>query len=83
MPNVVTPEGATYYDMPPLERASAFAEQVTLSFLAGGAIALLGVCVGAFLRIRPRRSSATSAPECLPIDACAESKADTELATAS
>jgi len=69
--------------MPPLERASAFAEQVTLSFLAGGAIALLGVCVGAFLRIRPRRSSATSAPECLPIDACAESKADTELATAS
>jgi drug/metabolite transporter (DMT)-like permease len=50
------------------------AEQVSLSFLVGGAIALAGVCVGAFLRIRPRRSSAISLPECLPIDACAESE---------
>ena len=46
-------------------------------FLVGGAIALVGVYVGAFLNIRPRRSSATSAPECLPIDACAPSEADT------
>ena len=49
-------------------------EQVSLSFLVGGAIALAGVYVGAFLKIRPRRSSATSLPECLPIDACAESE---------
>jgi drug/metabolite transporter (DMT)-like permease len=61
--------------------AALIAEQVTISFLAGGAIALLGVYVGAFLKIRPRRSSATSAPECLPIDACAESKADRPLRT--
>ncbi len=49
-----------------------FAEKVSLSLLLGGAIALGGVFVGAFLRVRPRRSSATSLPECLPIDACAE-----------
>jgi drug/metabolite transporter (DMT)-like permease len=61
--------------------AALIAEQVSLWFLVGGAIALAGVYVGAFLKIRPRRSSATSAPECLPIDACAESEADTELAT--
>jgi drug/metabolite transporter (DMT)-like permease len=47
-------------------------ERVSSSFLIGGAVALLGVYVGAFLHIRPRRSSATSLPECLPIDACAE-----------
>jgi drug/metabolite transporter (DMT)-like permease len=61
--------------------AALIAEQVSLWFLVGGAIALAGVYVGAFLKIRPRRSSATSAPECLPIDACAESEADTKLAT--
>lgn len=47
-------------------------EQVSPSFLVGGAIALVGVYVGAFFRIRPHRASATSLPECLPIDACAE-----------
>ncbi len=47
-------------------------ESISPSFLLGGAIALGGVYVGAFLRIRPHRSSATSLPECLPIDACAE-----------
>jgi drug/metabolite transporter (DMT)-like permease len=47
-------------------------ERVSSSFLIGGAVALLGVYVGAFLHIRPRRSSATSLPECMPIDACAE-----------
>jgi hypothetical protein len=61
--------------------AALITEQVSLWFLVGGAIALAGVYVGAFLNIRPRRSSATSAPECLPIDACAGSEADTELAT--
>jgi len=52
--------------------AVLIAEEVSLSFLLGGAIALGGVYVGAFLRIRPRRSSATSLPECLPVDACAD-----------
>lgn len=47
-------------------------EQVTASFLVGGALVLAGVYVGAFLKVRPRRSSATSLPECLPIDAAAE-----------
>jgi drug/metabolite transporter (DMT)-like permease len=44
------------------------------SFVAGGAVMLLGVYVGAF-QARPHRSSATSAPECLPIDECAEATA--------
>lgn len=51
--------------------AALFGERISASFLAGGAIILVGVYVGAFHRIRPRRSSATSLPECLPIDACA------------
>lgn len=46
-------------------------EQVTPSFLAGGLVVLIGVYVGAFLK-RPHRTSASSLPECLPIDACAE-----------
>jgi len=52
--------------------AALLSEVISPSFLAGGAIALVGVYVGAFLKIRPQRSSATSLPECLPIDACAE-----------
>jgi drug/metabolite transporter (DMT)-like permease len=47
-------------------------ETITLSFLLGAAGVLVGVYVGAFLRIRPRRSSATSLPECVPIDASAQ-----------
>lgn len=47
-------------------------EQVTPALAAGGAITVVGVYVGAFLRIRPNRSSASSMPECLPIDACSE-----------
>jgi drug/metabolite transporter (DMT)-like permease len=52
--------------------AALIAEKVSLGFLIGGGIALTGVYVGAFLNIRPHRTSATSMPECLPIDACAE-----------
>jgi len=52
--------------------AALLSEQVSPSLVMGGAIALAGVYVGAFMKIRPRRSSATSLPECLPIDACAE-----------
>jgi drug/metabolite transporter (DMT)-like permease len=44
------------------------------AFFVGGAVMLIGVYVGAF-RTRPQRSSATSAPECLPIDACADAAA--------
>ena len=50
-------------------------EQITPSFALGGAVILGGVYVGAFLKGRPRRSSASSLPECLPIDACAEAEA--------
>ena len=46
-------------------------ERISPAFLAGGLVILAGVYVGAFLKIRPRRSSATSLPECLPIDGCA------------
>lgn len=51
-------------------------EPVSPWFAVGGAVMLLGVYFGAFLKIRPQRSSATSAPECLPIDACAEALED-------
>ena len=47
-------------------------EQITPAFVLGGAIILAGVYVGAFLRIRPGRTSASSLPECLPIDACGQ-----------
>jgi drug/metabolite transporter (DMT)-like permease len=51
--------------------AAVIAERVSPALLAGAAIVLVGVYVGAFLRV-PRRTSASSLPECLPIDACAE-----------
>jgi drug/metabolite transporter (DMT)-like permease len=47
-------------------------ERISPSFAVGGAVILAGVYAGAFLKIRPWRSSASSSPECLPIDACAE-----------
>jgi drug/metabolite transporter (DMT)-like permease len=46
-------------------------EPFSISLLLGGAVALVGVYLGAFAK-RPHRTSATSAPECLPVDACAE-----------
>jgi drug/metabolite transporter (DMT)-like permease len=49
-------------------------ERITPSFVLGGAVILGGVYVGAFLQSRPARSSATSMPECLPIDECAEAE---------
>ena len=51
-------------------------ERITPSFVLGGAVILGGVYVGAFLKGRPARSSASSLPECLPIDACAEAEAE-------
>jgi drug/metabolite transporter (DMT)-like permease len=47
-------------------------EAITLAFVAGAVVVLAGVYVGAFLTIRPRRSSATALPECLPISDCPE-----------
>ena len=47
-------------------------ESFSPAFFVGGAVMLVGVYVGAFYA-RPQRTSATSAPECLPIDACAGS----------
>ena len=46
-------------------------EKVSSWFAIGGVVILAGVHVGAFLK-RPQRSSASSAPECLPIDASTE-----------
>jgi drug/metabolite transporter (DMT)-like permease len=47
-------------------------EQFSPVFVAGGAVMLAGVYIGAFGVHRPRRSTATSMPECLPIDDCAQ-----------
>lgn len=51
-------------------------ERFTPSFALGGAVILAGVYVGAFLKGRPHRTSASSLPECLPIDACAEAEVE-------
>jgi drug/metabolite transporter (DMT)-like permease len=46
-------------------------ERISASFAVGGVVILAGVYTGAFMKVRPHRSSASSSPECLPIDACA------------
>lgn len=55
--------------------ALLLAETITLAFAVGALVVLIGVYVGAFLTIRPRRSSATALPECLPIEECPEASA--------
>jgi len=50
--------------------AILLSEQVSISFAAGGALALAGVYVGAFAQFRPRQTSATGLAECLPIENC-------------
>jgi drug/metabolite transporter (DMT)-like permease len=45
-------------------------EAISPSFAIGGAVVLAGVYIGAFSKRRPQLSSASSQPECLPIDAC-------------
>jgi drug/metabolite transporter (DMT)-like permease len=47
-------------------------EQFSPVFIAGGAVMLAGVYIGAFGVHRPHRSTATSMPECLPVDDCAQ-----------
>lgn len=46
-------------------------EEASPALLLGGLVVLVGVYVGAFASDRPRRSSASSAPECLPVTDCA------------
>jgi drug/metabolite transporter (DMT)-like permease len=50
--------------------AALLGESIRLPFLIGSAIAVVGIYVGAFLSHRPRRSTVTAAPECLPIEDC-------------
>jgi drug/metabolite transporter (DMT)-like permease len=50
--------------------AVMFSEQVSLTFAAGGVIALIGVYVGAFLRVGRRQLVSPATAECLPIDNC-------------
>jgi EamA domain-containing membrane protein RarD len=59
--------------------AALISEKVSMSFLVGGAIALAGVYVGAFLRVHPRRVPAPSLPECLPYSAAADPAPAQEL----
>ena len=47
-------------------------EHFSLAFVAGGVVMLVGVYIGAFGVHRPRRSTATSMPECLPVADCAD-----------
>jgi drug/metabolite transporter (DMT)-like permease len=61
MPLVTLPVAAILFDEP-----------ITAPFLVGAAVAILGIYVGAFLTVRPRRSTVTAAPECLPIEDCPE-----------
>jgi len=46
-------------------------EAFSIAFVIGGIVMLGGVYLGAFGRGRPRRSTATSMPECLPVEDCA------------
>jgi drug/metabolite transporter (DMT)-like permease len=47
-------------------------ESVSVSFLAGGAIAIGGVYVGALLRVRRHETATVGLPECLPTEGAAE-----------
>ncbi|HET9682411.1 MAG TPA: EamA family transporter, partial [Candidatus Limnocylindrales bacterium] len=48
-------------------------EHLSPSLVIGGVVIVAGVYLGAFQAPRPRRSTATSMPECLPTEDCAES----------
>lgn len=55
--------------------AALLGESITPAFVGGSLVVLVGVYVGAFLTIRPRRSSATALPECLPVEECRDAAA--------
>jgi drug/metabolite transporter (DMT)-like permease len=61
MPLVTVPLAAVLTDEP-----------VSLSFLAGAGLALLGVYLGAFASLRPRRSTGISLAECPPVTDCVD-----------
>jgi drug/metabolite transporter (DMT)-like permease len=52
--------------------AILFNEPITMPFLVGAGVAIVGIYVGAFMPARPHRSTVTAAPECLPIEDCPE-----------
>ncbi|HET9498179.1 MAG TPA: EamA family transporter [Candidatus Limnocylindria bacterium] len=52
--------------------AALTGEQITASFVLGSAVIIGGVYVGAFLTRRPKRSTASSLPECLPTEDCGD-----------
>jgi drug/metabolite transporter (DMT)-like permease len=47
-------------------------ESATPAFVVGGVVMLAGVYLGAFRSHRPRRSTATAMPECLPMADCGD-----------
>lgn len=47
-------------------------ESFTAAFAIGGVVMVVGVYVGAFLAHRPRRSTSTAMPECVPMADCAD-----------
>jgi drug/metabolite transporter (DMT)-like permease len=51
-------------------------ESITPPFIVGSAVILGGVYVGAFMKRRPRQSTASSIPECLPIADCAKAEVE-------
>jgi drug/metabolite transporter (DMT)-like permease len=61
--------------------AVLLAESITPVFVVGALVVLVGVYVGAFLTVRPRRSSATALPECLPIEECPDAAASRSTPT--
>jgi drug/metabolite transporter (DMT)-like permease len=50
-------------------------ETFSIAFVIGGIVMLAGVYLGAFATARPNRSTATSLPECIPIEDCAKAPA--------
>jgi drug/metabolite transporter (DMT)-like permease len=71
-----TASAVSYVDLLfPLVTISAAAlltgERISLSLVIGGAIILAGVYIGAFLKLTRPRPSASSLPECFPVEACA------------
>jgi drug/metabolite transporter (DMT)-like permease len=50
--------------------AVLFGERISPAFVLGAVIAMAGIYVGAFLTVRPRRSTTIGLPECPPLADC-------------